>query len=69
MGHFLLDRDAFLGHLARLVELGCLAGNADVALLRTEFPELLTMDEWLAGAGKSALLAAIQADGGEVALR
>jgi hypothetical protein len=30
---------------------------------------LLTMNEWLAGAGKPALLSAIQAGSGEVALR
>ena len=65
----LLEQNSFLGDLARLVDLGRLAGNADVASLRTKFPGLLTMDEWLAGAGKSTLLAAIQADGGEVALR
>jgi uncharacterized protein YbjT (DUF2867 family) len=65
----LLEENAFLGGLARLVDLGRLAGNANIASLRQEFPGLLTMDEWLAGAGKSALLAAIQADGGEVALR
>ena len=65
----LLEQNAFLSGLARLVDLGRLAGNADVTSLRQEFPELLTMDEWLAGAGRSALLAAIQADGGEVALR
>lgn len=65
----LLEQNAFLGGLARLVDQGRLAGNADVALLREEFPGLLTMDEWLAGAGRLALLAAIQVDGGEVALR
>jgi uncharacterized protein YbjT (DUF2867 family) len=65
----LLEENAFLGGLARLVDLGRLAGNADVTSLRQEFPGLLTMDEWLAGAGRSTLLAAIQADGGEVALR
>jgi uncharacterized protein YbjT (DUF2867 family) len=65
----LLEQNAFLGGLAKLVDQGRLAGNADIALLRAEFPGLLTMDEWLMGAGKSALLAAIQADGGEVALR
>lgn len=65
----LLEHNAFLGGLARLVDLGQLAGNADIALLRAEFPGLLTMDEWLAGAGKPALLAAIQAGSGEVSLR
>jgi len=65
----LLEQNAFLGGLARLVDQGRLAGHADVASLRQEFPGLLTMDEWLAGTGKPALLAAIQAGGGEVALR
>jgi uncharacterized protein YbjT (DUF2867 family) len=65
----LLEQNAFLSGLARLVDLGRLAGNADVTSLRQEFTGLLTMDEWLAGTGMSALLAAIQADGGEVALR
>jgi uncharacterized protein YbjT (DUF2867 family) len=65
----LLEQNAFLGGLARLVDLGRLAGNADIALLRSQFPGLLTMDEWLAGAGKPALLSAIQAGSGEVALR
>jgi uncharacterized protein YbjT (DUF2867 family) len=65
----LLKQNAFLGGLARLVDLGRLAGNADVTSLRTQFPGLLTMDEWLTGVGRSALLAAIQADGAEVALR
>jgi uncharacterized protein YbjT (DUF2867 family) len=65
----LLAENAFLGSLAKLVDLGRLAGNANIASLRTEFLGLLTMDEWLLGAGKPALLAAIQANGGEVALR
>jgi uncharacterized protein YbjT (DUF2867 family) len=65
----LLKQNAFLGGLARLVDLGRLAGNADVTSLRTQFPGLLTMDEWLTGVGRSALLAAIQADGAKVALR
>lgn len=65
----LLEQNAFLGELAKLVDQGRLAGNADIASLRADFPELLTMDEWLAGAGRPALLAAIQANGGEVALR
>ena len=65
----LLEQNAFLGGLARLIDQGRLAGNADIALLRKEFSGLLTMDEWLVGAGSSALLAAIQADGSEVELR
>ncbi|RCJ31039.1 hypothetical protein A6769_31770 [Nostoc punctiforme NIES-2108] len=54
----LLDQNTFLSGLARLVDLGRLAGNADIALLRSQFPGLLTMDEWFAGAGKPALLSA-----------
>ena len=65
----LLKQNAFLGDLARLVDEGRLAGRADLAVLRGEFPGLLTMDEWLAGAGRPALLAAMKAAGGEVALR
>ena len=65
----LLAQNAFLGGRARLVYEGRLAGRADIAALRREFPGLLTMDEWLAGAGRPALLAAMQAGGGEVALR
>jgi uncharacterized protein YbjT (DUF2867 family) len=65
----LLEQNGFLDGLARLVDLGRLAGNANIALLRSQFPGLLTMDEWLAGAGKPALLSAIQAGGDEVALR
>lgn len=65
----LLEQNVFLGGLARLVDQGRLAGNADVALLRAEFSGLLTIDKWLAGAGRTTFFAAIQAEGGEVALR
>lgn len=65
----LLAQNPFLGGLARLVDEGRLAGRADLSALRREFPGLLTMDEWLAGPGRPALLAAMQAGGGEVALR
>lgn len=65
----LLEQNAFLGGLARLVDEGRLAGRADLAALRREFPGLLTMDAWLAGPGRPALLAAMEAGGGAVALR
>ena len=65
----LLAQNAFLGGLARLVDEGRLAGRADITALRREFPGLLTLDQWLAGAGRPALLAAMQTGGGEVALR
>lgn len=65
----LLEHNAFLGSLARLVDQGRLAGHADLPALRKEFPGLLNVHEWLQGTGRPALLAALQADGGEVALR
>jgi uncharacterized protein YbjT (DUF2867 family) len=65
----LLSQNVFLGNLAKLVDQGRLAGNADLAYLRNEFPKLLTMDEWLRGAGRSALLAAVQSEVDEIALR
>jgi len=65
----LLDHNAFLGSLARLVDQGRLAGHAELPALRKEFPGLLTLHEWLQGAGRPLLLAAVQAGGGEVALR
>ena len=65
----LLEQNTFLGSLAGLVDQGRLAGHADVASLREAFPGLLTMDDWLEGAGRTALLAAVQAEAGEVALR
>lgn len=65
----LLDHNAFLGSLARLVDQGRLAGHADLPALRKEFPGLLNLHDWLQGAGRPALLAALQAGGGEVALR
>ncbi len=65
----LLEQNPFLGGLAGLVDQGRLAGNADIAALRMEFPRLLTMDAWLEGAGRPALLAAIQTASSGVALR
>ena len=65
----LLDDNAFLASLARLVDQGRLAGNADLPALRRDFPGLLTLRDWLQGSGRPALLAAMQAGGGDVALR
>ena len=65
----LLDHNAFLGSLARLVDQGRLAGHADLPALRKTFPGLLTLHDWLQGAGRLALLGALQASGDEVALR
>ena len=65
----LLEHNAFLGNLARLVDQGRLAGHANLPALRKEFPGLLNLHDWLRGAGRPALLAVLQADSGEVALR
>ncbi len=65
----LLAENAFLGGLARLVDDGRLAGHADINKLHKQFPGLLSMDQWLAGAGKPLLLAAIQSQAAGVALR
>ncbi len=65
----LLEHNAFLGSLARLVDQGRLAGHADLPALRKAFPGLLNLNGWLQGAGRPALLAALQATAGEVALR
>jgi uncharacterized protein YbjT (DUF2867 family) len=64
-----LQDNAFLGHLASLVDDGRLTGSADIDALRREFGSLLTLDEWLAGPGKPLLEAALQAKAAPVALR
>ena len=65
----LLQENAFLGSLARLVDEGRLAGHADLEALRTTFPGLLTVHDWLQRAGRFALASALQGKGSEVALR
>jgi uncharacterized protein YbjT (DUF2867 family) len=65
----LLEKNAFLSNLARLVDHGRLAGNADLDALKSKFPELLTIDAWLASSGSAALKAAIHAKNTDVSLR
>ena len=65
----LLQENAFLGSLARLVDEGRLAGHADLPALRSAFPGLLSLHDWLQRAGGPALTAALQAEGGGIALR
>ncbi|RYX81691.1 NmrA/HSCARG family protein [bacterium] len=65
----LLETNPFLKALTKVVDEGRLTGNADIPTLRQQIPGLLTMDQWLEGTGKTALLAAIEAGGDEVALR
>jgi len=55
----LLEENAFLGRLSGLVDNGRLAGNADIAALKSEFGKLLSLDEWLAGPGKQLFEAAL----------
>jgi len=65
----LLERDPFLGGNAKLFDEGRAAGNADIAGLKREFGDLLSLRDWLAGPGKASLQAALNADGQSVALR
>ncbi len=65
----LLQENAFLGSLARLVDEGRLAGHADLPALRHAFPGLLSLPDWLQRAGGPALTAALQAEGSGIALR
>ncbi|WP_375429182.1 NmrA/HSCARG family protein [uncultured Sphingomonas sp.] len=58
-----LAGNPFLAGLTRLVDDGRLAGHADLALLRTLAPGLLTFHSWLAGAGRPAFHAALGTDG------
>jgi len=48
----LLTENRYLGRLAERVDDGRCAGSADIAALRREFGDLLTLDAWLAGPGK-----------------
>lgn len=65
----LLEGNPFLHGLVRLVDDGRLAGNADLASLRQAFPGLMTMVQWLEKTGRPLLLAAMNTDGGPIALR
>lgn len=65
----LLEENAFLGGLAALFDDGRLAGNADLAALRSEFGKLTSFDEWLNGPGRPLLENALKADDAPIALR
>ena len=65
----LLAQNAFLSRLAALIDDGRLAGHADLAALEAEFGRLLRFEDWLAGAGKPLLEAAMAAKDTVVALR
>ena len=64
-----LEQNALLGGLARLLDEGPLAGDADLQLLRREFPGLLNMDQWLQGPGNPLLRTALGAQGAELVIR
>ena len=64
-----LKQNAMVGGLARLLDEGPLAGDADLELLRREFPGLLSMDQWLQGPGKPLLRAALGAKGANLVIR
>lgn len=65
----LFEENPFLGRLAALFDDGRLAGNADIASLRTEFGHLMRFDEWLAGPGKPLLEAALHVTDAPLSLR
>ena len=65
----LLEQDAFLRKLTRLVDDGRLTGHADLVALRREFPGLQTLEQWLAGPGTPLLWNAVRAGGANVSLR
>ncbi len=64
-----LEQDAFIGGLARLVDDGRLAGNADIDALKQDFPGLLSIDQWLSGTGKQLLEVALLTGGVSPTLR
>ncbi len=64
-----LGQNPLLGALAALIDDGRLAGHADLAWLRREFPGLTTIDAWLDGDGRPLLQAALKAPPAELALR
>lgn len=59
----MLAGNPFLAALTGLVDSGRLSGKADLPMLRSLIPDLLTLREWLAGSGKQAFRAALGTDG------
>lgn len=58
-----LASNSFLAALTALVDSGRLAGRADLPLLRSLVPDLLTLRTWLSGSGKPAFRAALGTEG------
>jgi len=65
----LLAQNPLLGRLAELVDDGRCAGAVDIPALREEFGKLLSLEQWLSGAGRALFKSALEASGGIVALR
>jgi uncharacterized protein YbjT (DUF2867 family) len=65
----LLRENPFLGALAALFDNGRLSGHADIEALKSEFGNLLSFDEWLAGPGKTLFEAALRTSDVPLALR
>jgi uncharacterized protein YbjT (DUF2867 family) len=65
----LLVDNPFLGRLTQLLDDGVLSGHADIPALEHEFGPMLSLDRWLAGPGKLAFQAALNAPPTAVALR
>ncbi|AHE54399.1 NmrA/HSCARG family protein [Sphingomonas sanxanigenens] len=58
-----LKESAFLARLTALMDDGLLAGNADLATLQDINPAMMSVREWLAGAGREPFLKALEAAG------
>jgi uncharacterized protein YbjT (DUF2867 family) len=59
----MLAGNPFLSALTGLVDSGRLAGKADLPMLRSLVPDLMTLRAWLAGSGKQAFLSALGTEG------
>ena len=65
----LLANNLFLKKLTELVDNGVVAGIADIPALEREFGPMLTLKEWLKGAGKAPFDAALNMATADIALR
>nr|WP_255433220.1 hypothetical protein [Pantoea sp. B9002] len=65
----LLESNVFLKKLTELVDNGVVAGIADIPALEREFGPMLTLKEWLTGAGKAPFDAALNMATADIALR
>lgn len=67
--NMLLANNLILKKLTELVDNGVVAGIADIPALEREFGPILTLKEWLKGAGKASFGAALNMATADIALR